>query len=356
MGLRIKFKFKPGHKDYIPKDEKIKSIFWNLTNRCTHSCIFCYAKGGQPKNNELNLKESLALIDEMVECGIKVVTLSGGEPLLDKKFYPILKKLSEYDFRIKICTNGYLLDSRTFDRIAKYNVATIQLSLNSLNKDVYYKMTEAPKDAFKKALNALEIILQQDVGIHTVVSTVPLEINKHELLEMMNITKMKGIETFSIYKPVPSGRGISQKYFIKEEKFIEILDKLIGEFFEDKNNWLLEVEIPYFEFSEIKKKYSNYNITTLPCRAGKYFVGLTSDGFIIPCPALEYADLYYGNIRKERLTEIIERVHNIIIKNEANLKKCKYFQFCRSGCKALSYILTGKISNCDPMCKKWIKW
>jgi MoaA/NifB/PqqE/SkfB family radical SAM enzyme len=61
MGLRIKFKFKPGHLDFIPREhDKIKSIFWNLTNECTHNCIFCYASGGILKENEFycgNIRE-----------------------------------------------------------------------------------------------------------------------------------------------------------------------------------------------------------------------------------------------------------------------------------------------------------
>jgi MoaA/NifB/PqqE/SkfB family radical SAM enzyme len=199
MGLRIKFKFKPGHLDFIPREhDKIKSIFWNLTNECTHNCIFCYANGGILKENELNLEECLNFIG-------------------------------------------------------------------------------------------------------------PLKLNRSELPQLMELCREKGVETFFIYKPIPTGRGEKCKEnFIPENEFIPLIDNIFDKFFEEKPNWLIKVEIPYFSFSKLAEKYKNRRVRSLPCRAGEYFVGLTSDGYIIPCPGLEYEEFYCGNIREKDLEEILE--------------------------------------------------
>lgn len=80
-------------------------VSWALTNKCPHSCPYCHIS--QKKNRELSTEESLLLLSQLKESGCKVISFTGGEPLLRPDLKDILaraKKLSIYTY---LCSTGY---------------------------------------------------------------------------------------------------------------------------------------------------------------------------------------------------------------------------------------------------------
>ncbi len=57
-----------------------------LTKRCVLDCIYCSSDAGINKEEKLEFKRLLELIDEVKKFGVTTVSLSGGESFLYPQF------------------------------------------------------------------------------------------------------------------------------------------------------------------------------------------------------------------------------------------------------------------------------
>lgn len=90
-------------------------------SRCNLSCSYCdtkWANGGDAPYEEETIETLTAYVEE---SGIKNVTLTGGEPLLQRKLKPLVKALTNIkDVRVEFETNG----SVSIKELARYREQT----------------------------------------------------------------------------------------------------------------------------------------------------------------------------------------------------------------------------------------
>jgi len=89
----------------------IRSVLWSITGRCNYKCRHCYMSAPDAKYGELSHEETMRIIRELGECGIRDVSLTGGEPLVRKDFLEIVDGLLGQGIHIsRIYTNGALVN------------------------------------------------------------------------------------------------------------------------------------------------------------------------------------------------------------------------------------------------------
>jgi MoaA/NifB/PqqE/SkfB family radical SAM enzyme len=81
----------------------MKTMIWNIDYFCNLRCKSCNAWQGQIFFPEDQIDKH---IDEMKKNGIKIVSVTGGEPTLNKSVESIIKKLKEKHFITHIASNG----------------------------------------------------------------------------------------------------------------------------------------------------------------------------------------------------------------------------------------------------------
>lgn len=110
-----------------------------LTTACNYKCIYCFNEGEANKEVRVQSIDKLKKIIHVAkEFGINSIKLTGGEPLL----YPHVEELLEYMQKENIgyydfTTNISLLTEDRINMLNKYNVSSLTLSLNTLEKDKY---------------------------------------------------------------------------------------------------------------------------------------------------------------------------------------------------------------------------
>ena len=88
-----------------------RRVFWSVTGRCNFRCRHCYMDAPDAMLGELSTEEAFALIDQMAECGVLRVDITGGEPFVRKDFWKLIDRiLSHKLFVAQIYSNGWLLD------------------------------------------------------------------------------------------------------------------------------------------------------------------------------------------------------------------------------------------------------
>lgn len=161
------------------------SIDWQITSKCNRNCNFCF--GPKNTNNELNTKEAIKLIGIFENLGIKVVGITGGEPLLRDDIAMILKELYERGIYIYLSTNCDFY-KKYRKEILKY-VSIIGIPVESRNEEIHDRLRG--KGNFEKINFAIDDISQYNEMIF----------NVGTIISNKNYLNLKEIEYFlSKYK------------------------------------------------------------------------------------------------------------------------------------------------------------
>ena len=98
----------------------VQKVFWSVTGRCNFRCRHCYMDAPDGTLGELSTSEALELIDQMAECGVLRVDITGGEPLVRKDIWQLIDRICSYKMVIRsFHTNGWLLDDKVLDEFEK---------------------------------------------------------------------------------------------------------------------------------------------------------------------------------------------------------------------------------------------
>ena len=201
-----------------------------VTDRCNLRCQYCMPAQGidiVPRQELLSYKEMYRLIRVLTELGVKKVRLTGGEPFVRKDFVSFLEMLSYNDLldEINITTNGALI-SKYISKIEKLEkVKTINLSIDSLEKDKFSKITR--RDVFSDVYQTFEILEKSslDLKLNVVVQS---GFNTDEILDFVRLTKDKNIIVRFIEEMPFNGKG--QRDMQENWTFKKILNEIKTEF------------------------------------------------------------------------------------------------------------------------------
>lgn len=107
------------HYEYF-SNRFVRLAFWSITGFCNFHCRHCYMDAPKGTLNELSLKQSIGLIDQMAECGILRVDITGGEPFVRKDFWQLIDRILYHGIAIgQIYTNGWLITDKILDEFEK---------------------------------------------------------------------------------------------------------------------------------------------------------------------------------------------------------------------------------------------
>ena len=128
-----------------------------LSYRCNNNCLCCpeFKKGEE-------LPFSTREIIGMVSGNINRVIITGGEPTLNKDFFPILDKIKKKYPKMKFClmSNGRIFAYKKFiDRIAGYNLEHIVISIYAFSEKRHEAITSAKK-SFHETISGINNLMR----------------------------------------------------------------------------------------------------------------------------------------------------------------------------------------------------
>ena len=169
-------------------ERKISYLRVSVTDRCDFRCTYCMSEDMKflPKKDVLSLEELDRLCNTFIDLGVKKMRITGGEPLVRKNIMQLFsrlgKKLDKGLDELTLTTNGSQLDKHAED-LFKYGVRRINISLDSLNKNKFKKITRTGD--FNKVIKG--IFAAKKAGLKIKINTVALKgINDDEILNLVN--------------------------------------------------------------------------------------------------------------------------------------------------------------------------
>ncbi len=119
----------------------------SVTDRCDLRCVYCMSERPSflPKSEVLSLEELDRLCTAFIGLGTRRLRLTGGEPLMRKNFLKLVESLSRHLRSgalqdLTLTTNGTRLAAFA-DDLARLGVKRVNVSLDSLDPDVFRRIT-----------------------------------------------------------------------------------------------------------------------------------------------------------------------------------------------------------------------
>jgi cyclic pyranopterin phosphate synthase len=145
----------------------------SITDRCNLHCVYCRPKEGislQGHEDILRYEEIIRVVSLAVRMGLIKVRVTGGEPLVRRGCVDFLAALKKIDGLqdISLTTNGILLEEYA-EKIFNTGITRINISLDSLDKDKYFKITNGGNlDAVLRGIIRAEEVGFSPIKINTV--------------------------------------------------------------------------------------------------------------------------------------------------------------------------------------------
>jgi len=328
----------------------------NLTKSCNLKCSYCFAGGKSNKIISLDMaKKSVDfLIKNAQEADLKdlvnnrrIIDISfwGGEPLLE---WDLLKKIVLYTEKVKPSNielnfggtiNGTLLTPDKFDFLDEHKIL-FMISLDG-TKETHdkYRVQCNGKGSQEIIVNNLKEVLKKWPFYKVRMSPYPERID-HFYEDIKYLVDL-GVTNF-YFSPVYEHKWTDKHWETWKNECFKVVD-LISEY-QQKG---IEIKIEHFMSYSRGSDDSVY-----PCGAGRFYVGIDTDGSIWPCHRfIKFSDtrpwqekewcighVEYGITRPEVRNKFID----FKVKGCAG-KDCYLNSPCHGSCYATNFDLEGEI-------------
>ncbi len=179
-------------------------VIWNLVRRCNLNCVHCYSISADVDfPGELSTAEVFAVMDDLKRAGVRVLILSGGEPLLRPDLFDIAARAKSMGFYTGLSTNGTLIDAPMSARIAAIGFDYVGISLDGLRET--HDRFRRKQGAFDASLQGLRLC--RDAGAKTGMRFTVTQDNAADLRALVELAETERIDKFYLSHLNYAGRG-----------------------------------------------------------------------------------------------------------------------------------------------------
>lgn len=183
----------------------IRLVHWSLTGRCNYRCRHCYMSAPHALLPQPPLETCLEVAEQIANCGVMSVSLTGGEPLVRRDFLQIVDAILGRGMRIAvIMTNGSLVDEELLDALEARNCRP-ELNMSYDGPAEWHDWLRGVKGAHDSVLRALRLC--HDRGFPTGAELVLHKGNVHTLRESVRALGEVGVRSLKVNRLACVGEG-----------------------------------------------------------------------------------------------------------------------------------------------------
>ena len=327
----------------------LHEVHWLLTGRCNARCKHCYMSAPHAAMGELPHETCLAIIEQLAECGIQCVTLSGGEPLIRKDFWEIVDALLANGIHISsIMSNGLLVNEDVLDKLDERGIKP-HFSMSFDGTDGWHDWLRGVKGAAESVLHAFGICSER--GFRTTCEYCLHSGNAHTLRDSVKLLDSLGVQSLKVNRLEVLGEGEAiRRYALTAPEAYGIFLRYIPDYFAD--NLAMKINLGGFFLSDKDNichsgycKLSEGKSNHCLCGHIRNTMLIDADGRILPCIPVSSATAlhkYFPLITDVRLQDILTDSSYLnfsaatlgeYLSHNPTCAKCEYRNLCAGGCR-----------------------
>lgn len=327
---------------------RLVSCLWELTLRCSMSCMHCGSTAGRARNQELTQAECLQVADQIVALGCEELTFIGGEIFLYSGWELIARHLSEKGVLVNLMSNGYRIGEDEIQQIKHAKLTNVGISIDGMEHN--HNTIRRKKDSFAQIVKAFDLLNREHISIGAV--TCLLQFNYSDLEDLYEFLVLHNVALWQLQLANPMGNLAGRRDLILGPELIPRLTDFIREKNMDGKMAVLAADsIGYYDDNEPYVRGRRSPLCYWEgCQAGISSLFIDSIGNVKGCGAL-YADVFIeGNVREKPLAEIWNDSGKFGYNRNfgAGLltgfcSRCDAGDVCKGGCRAANFFTTGSL-------------
>jgi radical SAM protein with 4Fe4S-binding SPASM domain len=339
---------------------------WNFTQACNLKCRHCYQDAQRPLADELGLSEQLAVLDHLREQDVPWVAFAGGEPLMGRNFWPVVRHAGRLGFHISVATNGTLLTRDVAERLADAGVRYVEVSVDSASAAMHDEF-RGGRGYWERAVRGLDAAVATGRLRVSLAATIT-RLNLHELPQIIDFAVAHGAHTFYAFNFIPTGRAAdAAEIDLTPQMREEMLELLQAELHAQRiaimtscpqmgratmqhpDRGVLNTGHYGFGNARLVKHLVPY---VGGCGAGRCYIAIQPNGLVTPCVFMPH--LVIGDLRRQRLPDfwphhpVLKTLHDRAART-GHCAVCDYQLQC-GGCRARPLGYFGDLTRSDPGC------
>ncbi len=332
-------------------------VVWELTLACDQHCGFCGSRAAAARKHELNTDEALAVADALADAGAREVVLIGGEAYLHAGVHAVIARLRARGIVPVMTTGGRGLDEARAQGLAEAALARASVSIDGLAPT--HDLLRGSPGSFEAAFAALGHLRRARVEITA--NTNVNRANRGELEALYQRLRSAGIRAWQVQLTAPLGRAADRpELLLQPWDLLDVVPRVaaLKEVARTDDIVLMPGNnLGYFGPEEARLRSLDDGATDhfAGCQAGRFVLGIESDGALKGCPSLQTAAYVVGNVRSEGLAHAWanDAIRRPSARGLADLwgfcARCPFAAPCRGGCTFTAHALLGRPGN-NPYC------
>ncbi|MBX2802532.1 MAG: radical SAM protein [Myxococcales bacterium] len=324
-------------------------VVWELTLKCDLACRHCGSRAGRPRAQELTLPECRDVVDELVALGTREIVFIGGEAYLHPKWLDIVAHAAARGVRCLMTTGGRRFGPKLAQRAADAGLAQVSVSIDGLRAT--HDELRAVPGSFDAALATLRNA--RAAGIDISANTQFNRQNLSEVEALADVLLAEGIDAWQVQVTGPMGRAADGRdWLLQPYDLLQLVPRLAAIARRAKEQGCSVVagnNLGYFGPHESDLRAGSY---FQGCVAGRYVLGIESNGDIKGCPSLPSAPYVGGNVRERPLAQIWAESERLAFARSdrtdqlwGHCATCHYAPVCQGGCSWTAHTLLGRRGN-----------
>jgi len=346
----------------------IQSIDINITDVCNYNCLHCFHAADNGVKRDVYTREELQrLLDEIRDCGIAGVRLTGGEPTLHPEFREILSDIRQKGLQLAtLITNGSRLDPEMVAFIRELHPdAQIMISFDGIGCHDWLRQHPGAEE---QALRAIRLC--KEAGFYVMINANVNRKNRAVMTESVELLADLGVDMIRIIRTTEAPRWQlnAGDETLTTEEYYDFSAEFAKAYRESGvrvpvmiwQSLYLDPARRRFSCFPVKSSVENFREDIPVCTAFHLKPSVLTNGDIVHCsPMAGYYELWNlpkENVKRDGLRKILTESSfsaalDLTVKDKlrANDKcaACPYVRNCQGGCPALSVLSGGDFLSPD---------
>ncbi len=331
-----------------------ESVQWSITGRCNFRCRHCFMSAPHAAQGEPSWDQLMAMLDAFERCGIKVMNLTGGEPMVRADFWELVDEILRRGMCVStIYSNGLLVTDEFLDGLeARGLQPAIQFSFDGVG---WHDWMRGVPGAERIVVDAMRRCRER--GVPTTASMVICRESVGTIRESVNLLASLGCRMLKVGNASPQGEWLDQpEHYLTQEETYEAFLEYIPRFFEDGAPITLGLE-GFFTYdrqrgeigSPQEKRVDEGNFArALMCGHVRREMYVSPKGNVLPCMSMVGGPIEekFPNMLEVPLEQILDdgslymditnlRVSDFMAHNP-DCAACEWRTQCCGGCRAVA--------------------
>ena len=355
----------------------IREVQWSVTGKCNYRCKHCYMSAPDANAHQISHQQAVQIIDQLAQCGVMRVSLTGGEPLIRDDFLELVDALTERGILVtQIYSNGALVNKKFLSELQKRKLNPSFL--------MSYDGVDGWHDWLRGVSGAEELVnrafaLCRDMGFHTAANMTLHSGNIHTLRASINHLAELGAAQIKTAFASNLGEWKSKGSNVSLKDIFQAYLDYIPHWYEDGMPMGIFFTSFFIANPQEPDKYTivGYNESynpdeTLLCGHARSSSYISPEGRPLMCGLLagvkmqdEYPTMFEKKfsecINTPQYMKLIDMRAGDFLKLNEKCRTCRFTKHCYGGCRGVALIddennIMGTSSTvCEMFYGGWIK-